>query len=141
MPVAAAAVLFDECLHDLLDGIEAVHDEMIAQRAPTDVFPTLHAHVNQYERFREQSRTHHPLGEFGLAVEPEIHFAGLFPRRRSARGWPPTRTKQLQSNCPNASLRLKTNGSWSSDIGQMGDKAPPAVIGQDENAGTLRRSP
>src|SRR5262249_9536113 len=64
-----------------------------------------------YAGFREESCTHHPLGKFGLAaVQPEIHFAGLFPRWRS------DGRRRAQNNCildkyhpvcPNASLRLR----------------------------------
>src|SRR5262245_26022788 len=122
VPIGAAAVLFDQLLHNLLDGIEPVHNEMIIQRAPTDVFPTLHADVDQYEGFREQSGTHHPLCEFGLAVEPEIHFAGRFPVG-DQRG-PPSRTKQLHSgwvpsNLPERITEVEGNGSWSSDSGAL----------------------
>src|SRR5262249_6468254 len=96
----------------LFDRVKAVDDEMIAQGAPTDVFPTLYADIDQYEGIGEQSRTHHPLGKVGLAAKSEIHLAGLLNRQL---GWPPTRSKQLHSGstvhfAPNASLRSKAMG-------------------------------
>src|SRR5262245_49885855 len=69
MPIGAAAVLFRQLLHNRLDGIDAVHNEMIAQWAPTNVLTALHSDIDQYEAFRQKPRTHHPLGEVRIVVD------------------------------------------------------------------------
>src|SRR5262249_34596458 len=124
VPVGATAVLFDKRFRDLFDGVKPVHDEMIAQRAPTDVFPTLHADVDQYEGLREQPCTHHPLGKFGLAVEPEIHFYGLSQvgdqysdgRRRAQNNCILDRYHPF---CRERITEVEGNGSWPSDFGAV----------------------
>src|SRR5215831_10564051 len=95
MPIGAAAVLFGQLLHNLLDGIEAVHNEMITQWAPTNVLATLHPDVDQYEGFRQKPRAHHPLGEVRIVVDAEVHLADLLVRQLWARGWTRARTKTI----------------------------------------------
>src|SRR5262249_33613742 len=95
MPIGAAAVLFRQFLHNRLDGIEAVHNEMIAQWAPTNVLAALHPDIDQYEGFRQKPRTHHPLGEVRIVVDTEVHLADLLVRQLSARGATRARTKTI----------------------------------------------
>src|SRR5262245_34181131 len=95
MPIGVAVVLFDQFLHNLLDGIEAVHNEMIAQRAPANVLTAPHADVDQYEGVSQKPRTHHPLGEAAFVVDAEVDLAGLLICQLSARGWTRARTKAI----------------------------------------------
>jgi hypothetical protein len=94
-PIGAAAVLFDQFPHNLLDGIEAVHNEMIAQRAPANVLTALHPDVDYYEGFRHKPRTHHPLGEVCIVFDPEVHLPGFLKCQLSARGRTRARTKTI----------------------------------------------
>jgi hypothetical protein len=73
MPIGAALVRFGQFLHNLLNGVEAMYNEIIVQRAPADVFPTLYADVDEDKRFGKKPRAHHPLGEFGIVVDRKIH--------------------------------------------------------------------
>src|SRR5262245_2420695 len=95
MPIGPAAVLFHQFLHNLLDGVESVYNEMIAQWAPTNVLTALHTYVDQYEGFRQQPGTHHPLGEVRVVVDAEIHLASLLICQLAARGSTSARTKTI----------------------------------------------
>src|SRR5262249_8246364 len=75
MMIGAALIRFGEFLNNLLNGIEAMYDEIIVQSAPADVFPTLYADVDEHKRFGKKPPAHHPLSEFGIVVERKVHLA------------------------------------------------------------------
>jgi hypothetical protein len=72
MTIGAALVRFDQFLHGLLDGVEAMYNEIIVQRAPADVFPTLYSDIDEHKRFGKKPSAHHPFGEFRIVVERKI---------------------------------------------------------------------
>ena len=78
MPVGAAPVRFGQVFHNLLDGIEAVYDEMIAQWLPALVLAALYADIDQDKWFVQKPLAYHPPREVGLLVERKIHFDRLF---------------------------------------------------------------
>src|SRR5262245_46680507 len=124
MPIGAAAVLFGQLLHNLLDGIESVHNEMIAQRAPANVLAALHPDVDQYEGFRQKPRTHHPLGEVRIVVDAQVHLADLLLRQLSARGGTRARTKTIAFRMVTIQFvrtyrEVEGYGSRSSDLGAL----------------------
>jgi hypothetical protein len=71
-------VPFGQLVHDLLDGIKAVYDEMIPQRLPALVLAALYADIDQDKWFAQKPLAYHPPREVGLLVERKIHFARLF---------------------------------------------------------------
>jgi hypothetical protein len=52
-----------------------MYNQIIVQSAPTDVFPTLYADVDEHKRLGNKPPAHYPLGEFGIVVERKIHLA------------------------------------------------------------------
>jgi hypothetical protein len=79
MTIGAPLVRFGQFLHSLLNGVEAIYNETIVQRAPPDVFSTLYPDVDKHKRFGKKSPVHHPFGECGIVVECkiDIHTSGL----------------------------------------------------------------
>src|SRR5215472_101376 len=81
-------ILFGQLAYYLLDGVEAVHDEMIPQRLPALVLAALYANIDQDKWFAQKPLAYHPPREVGLLIERKIHFARLSscrqPRGRHA---------------------------------------------------------
>src|SRR5262245_43063464 len=73
MSVRRVAGAVPQLIDGFLDGIESMHDEVIAEPVPRWIFAALNADVDEHEGLTQQARLHHPVGELGVGIGKQIH--------------------------------------------------------------------
>ena len=73
VPVRLLRVLDNEPVDRLVDGVEAMHHQMVAQQVPAQVLAVLDTDVDEHERLLEQTGRHHPFRKLGSIVATKIH--------------------------------------------------------------------
>ena len=68
----------------LLDRIEAVHHQMVAEYMPTRVFAALHTDINDHERLVHQPSLYRPTRKRRSVVEVKVHARKHLLQRRGA---------------------------------------------------------
>jgi hypothetical protein len=57
-----------QLIYGFLDGIESMHDQVIAEPVPGFTLAALNADVDEDEGLTQQARLHHPVGELGVGT-------------------------------------------------------------------------
>jgi hypothetical protein len=89
MAVGMAATPPAQLLNDLFESVEAVYDQVITKKMPTNVLAALHTDIDDHKRFVKEPAPHDPSGKGRDAVEVKIHQS-----RNSSRPGP------VSSDCP-----------------------------------------
>src|SRR5262249_52576958 len=72
MSVRHAAGPFPQLIYGFLNGIESMHDQVIAEPVPGWIFAALNADVDEHEGLTQKARLHHPVGEVGIGIGEQI---------------------------------------------------------------------
>src|SRR5262249_38842552 len=66
--IGPAPVAATEVADSLLDRIEAVDDQLIAELPPSWMLAPLHSHIHEHKRLFEMALLHYPLGKCGVEI-------------------------------------------------------------------------
>ncbi len=72
MPVRRAGGAFLQLIDDLLNGVESVNDQVIAEPMPGWVLAALNTDIDQHERLAQNARLRDPGGKFGIGIGEQI---------------------------------------------------------------------
>jgi hypothetical protein len=76
VPVDPVAILPSQLFDYFYDRVEAVYDQMITEKAPTDMLATLDADIDDDQRLVKNSGPHDPSGKSCGSVEMKVHRDG-----------------------------------------------------------------
>jgi len=72
VPVRQVAGAFPQLIYRFFDGIESMHDEVIAEPVPGSIFAALNADIDEHEGLAQKARLDHPVGELGVGIGKQI---------------------------------------------------------------------
>ena len=72
MAVRRAGGAFLQLIDGLLDGVESVNDQVIAQPMPGWILAALNTDIDQHERLAQNARLRDPGGKFGIGIGEQI---------------------------------------------------------------------
>ena len=80
VPVDPVAILPSQLFDYFCDRVEAMYDQMITEKTPTDMLATLDADIDDDKRLVKNSGPHDPSGKSCSSVEMKVHREGAEDR-------------------------------------------------------------
>src|SRR5262249_16054967 len=72
MSIRRVAGAFPQLIDGFLDGVESMHDEIIAEAVPGWTLAALNADVDEHEGLTQNACLHYPVGELDIGIAKQI---------------------------------------------------------------------
>src|SRR5262249_24653713 len=82
------------------DGIESMHDQVIAEPVPGWIFAALDTDVDEHEGLTQKARLHHPVGELAIGIGKQIQTLLLATFRGPLVGCVPAMRREEDTSIP-----------------------------------------